>query len=74
MDERDIDMFIELGWWVSVSPTVSKGKWQWTCGIYKRGKKTGNWITDNCKTHETPQGAYEWARSILQKKIEVVVN
>lgn len=61
MLERDIDSLLERGLWVSVTPVMSKGEWAWTCGIYKKGKKTGNWITDNCKTHTTPSEAYDWA-------------
>ena len=33
MEKEDIDFLIKKGWWLSVSPVMSKGKWAWTCGI-----------------------------------------
>jgi hypothetical protein len=70
MYEEDIDLLIEKGWWVSVSPVMSKGKWAFTCGIYNRKKKSGNWVTEHCKTHSTPYLAYEWAFGILEKSLK----
>ena len=68
MLEADIEKLIEKGMWVSVTPVMSKGKWAFTCGIYKRRIKTGNWSTINCKTHATPQRCYDWALQILEKQ------
>lgn len=70
MLESDIQELITRGWWVSVAPVMSNGKWAWTCGLYKRGKRTGNWITEDCKTHKTPIKAYEWALKQLEKRIQ----
>jgi len=69
MEEEDIVDLIKRGWWVSVSPVNSGGKWKFTCGIYKKYQKSGNWVTDNCKTFSTPQQCYEWAKDILEKEI-----
>ena len=69
MEEEDIENLIKRGWWVSVSPVNSEGKWKFTCGIYKKYQKSGNWVTDNCKTFSTPQQCYEWAKDILEKEI-----
>tara|TARA_R110000744_G_scaffold114516_1_gene214200 strand:- start:128 stop:376 length:249 start_codon:yes stop_codon:yes gene_type:complete len=69
MEEEDIVELISRGWWVSVSPVNNGGKWKFTCGIYKKYEKSGNWITDNCKTFSTPQQCYEWAKDILEKEI-----
>ena len=66
MDNKDIDTLLQAGWWVSVTPVMSDGKWAWTCGIYKKGKKTGNWITNNCKTWPSPNEAYDWAFNNLE--------
>lgn len=69
MEQVDIDTLLEAGFWVSVSPIMSKGEWAWTCGVYKRGKKTGTWVTESCKTFKTPGEGYEWALQKLLKKI-----
>ena len=69
MEEEDIEELLKRGWWVSVSPVNSGDKWKFTCGVYKKYKKSGNWITDNCKTFSTPQQCYSWAKSILEKKM-----
>ena len=66
MEDIDIDLLLAKGYWVSVTPVMSKGKWEWTCGVYKKGKKTGNWVTNNCKTHTTPNKAYKWALDQLE--------
>lgn len=63
MRDVDIDWLMSKGWWMSVAPVMSKGKWAFTCGVYKRSKKTGNWITEDCKTHKTPTAAFEWGAS-----------
>ena len=69
MEEEDIQELISRGWWVSVSPVSSEGKWKFTCGIYKKYQKSGNWVTDNCKSFTTPQQCYDWARKTLEKQI-----
>tara|TARA_R110002153_G_scaffold218055_1_gene370535 strand:+ start:191 stop:442 length:252 start_codon:yes stop_codon:yes gene_type:complete len=69
MEEEDIQELISRGWWVSVSPVNSEGKWKFTCGIYKKYEKSGNWVTDNCKSFTTPQQCYDWARKTLEKQI-----
>lgn len=74
MDDQDINVLMQAGWWVSVSPVVSQGEWVWTCGIYKKGKKTGNWVTEDCRTHSTPEEAYDWAREILYEKVKPILN
>ena len=38
---------------------------------YKRGKKTGNWITEDCKTHKTPSIAYKWGAERIKDIIEL---
>jgi len=67
MLEDDIQELISRGWWVSVSPVNSEGKWKFTCGIYKKYKKSGNWVTDNCKTFASPQLCYDWAMDYLER-------
>jgi hypothetical protein len=69
MEERDIDLLMEAGWWVQVSPVVLADRKAWTCAVYKRGKKTGNWITEFVQSFPTPYKCYEWAGEILQKEI-----
>ena len=70
MIEEDIKELMKRGWWVSVSPVMSNGKWSFTCGIYKRFKKSGNWTTETCKTFSTPHGCYKWAMNFLQRQEE----
>jgi len=60
MDERDIDHYLELGYWVQVSPLANAGS-GWICGVYKRGKKTGNWVTESSKQFKTPHECFDWA-------------
>jgi len=74
MNAEDIDWLMEKGWWVSVAPVMSKGKWAWTCGVYKRGKKTGNWITEDCKTHKTPSVAFQWGSNKVKQLIEDITS
>ena len=68
MLEDDIQELIDRGWWVSVSPVMSNGKWAFTCGIYKRFTSSGNWTTETCKTHSTPQRCYDWALKFLERQ------
>ena len=60
MDERDIDHYLEIGYWIQVSPLANAGS-GWICGVYKRGKKTGNWITEASKQFKTPHECFDWA-------------
>ena len=60
MNERVIDYYLELGYWVQVSPLANAGS-GWICGVYKKGKKTGNWITESTKQEPTPHECYNWA-------------
>lgn len=69
MCHEDIDWLMSKGWWVSVAPVMSKGKWAWTCGVYKRGKKTGNWVTEDCKTHKSPAKAFEWGANRVMELV-----
>ena len=68
MLEFDIQELLKSGWWVSVSPVNSGGEWKFTCGIYKNYKKSGNWVTDNCKSFPDPQQCYDWAINYLKKQ------
>ena len=68
MLEDDIKELISKGWWVSVSPVNSGGKWQFTCGIYKRFASSGNWTTETCKTFTEAQLCYDWALSYLERQ------
>ena len=65
----NIEYLLKKGWWISVSPVNSGGEWKFTCGIYKKYEKSGNWVTDNCKTFATPPQCYEWAINYLEKKL-----
>tara|TARA_R100000734_G_C3216928_1_gene29906 strand:+ start:53 stop:256 length:204 start_codon:yes stop_codon:yes gene_type:complete len=67
MDEEVIKYLIDKGWWIQVSPLAHKG---WMCGLYKRGKKTGNWVTEISREFETPQDCYNWA--MLKVKYETL--
>jgi len=60
MNERVIDYYLEIGWWIQVSPLANAGS-GWICGVYKRGKKSGNWITECSKQFATPHECYNWA-------------
>ena len=70
MLEDDIQELINYGWWVSVSPVNVGNKWKFTCGVYKKYKKSGNWVTDNCKSFASPQECYDWAHNYLERNIE----
>jgi len=61
MDEINIDHYLELGYWIQVSPLANAGS-GWICGIYKRGKKSGSWITECSKQFDTPSECYYWAK------------
>lgn len=50
------------GWWVQVSPLAAQG--EWICAIYKLGKKF--WVTEECRSFDNPDDAYEWAFSKIQ--------
>ena len=67
MNDLEIDRLLEYGLWVQVSP-LANGK-RWVCAIYKKGKKTGNWITEHTKTFKTPYLCYDWAAGIINKEI-----
>ena len=58
MTDEQIKEMLSQGWWVQVSPLAHKG---WVCGLYKKGKKTGNWITEMSMEFETPNECYNWA-------------
>ncbi len=59
MDERKIDFWLTQGVWVQVSPLAHDTGW--VCAVYKKGKKTGNWITEYTKTFEHPYECFDWA-------------
>lgn len=60
MNERVIDYYLELGYWIQVSPLANAGS-GWICGVYKRGAVSGNWITQSSKQKPTPHECYNWA-------------
>ena len=39
MNARDIDILVDQGFWIQVSPLANAGS-GWICGVYKRGKKS----------------------------------
>lgn len=59
MDERKIDFWLTQGVWVQVSPLAHNTGW--VCGVYKQGKKTGNWVTEYTRTFAHPYECYNWA-------------
>ena len=63
-----MEQLLKGDWWISVSPVNSQGKWQFTCGVYKKFKKSGNWVTDTCKTFPDPHQCYEWAINYIERK------
>jgi hypothetical protein len=69
MEDEDINVLLRAGLWFTVTPVLSKGEWKWTCGVYKKNKKTGAWKTETCKTWKTPGEAYDWALSKLTKRV-----
>jgi hypothetical protein len=60
MTDVQINELLEIGWWVQVSPLANAGS-GWICGIYKKGKKTGNWSTTESRKFDTPNDCYHWA-------------
>ena len=60
MTDKQISEMIDKGWWVQVSPLANAGS-GWMCGIYKKGKKTGNWITEVTRQFDSPGDCYNWA-------------
>jgi len=66
MEEIDIDYYLSIGYWVQVSPLANAGS-GWICGVYKRGKKTGNWVTESSKQFKTPLDCYYWSEKEIQK-------
>ena len=63
MEDADIDLLLENGWWIQVSPVMLDDRNMWTCAIYKKTKKF--WVTDKVKSFPTPNKCYEWALDIL---------
>ena len=49
----------EKGWWMKVAPLAGIDPERWVCSIYKKGKVS--WITEECKSFNDPESAYEWA-------------
>ena len=70
MEKEDIDFLLKEGWWIQVSPLANSGS-GWVCGIYKRGKKTGNWVTEYTRTYKSPHACYKWARRVLEKELDI---
>jgi len=66
MDARDIDILVDQGFWIQVSPLANAGS-GWICGVYKRGKKTGNWITEASKQFNHPYDCYDWAYEFINQ-------
>ena len=66
MDERSIDHLLSMGYWIQASPLANAGS-GWVCGVYKRGKKTGNWITEVSKTFDHPYECYNWAEECINE-------
>jgi len=69
MSERDIDHLLSIGFWIQVSPLANAGS-GWICGVYKRGKKTGNWITEISKKFDTPNECFNWAEEQIHELIQ----
>jgi hypothetical protein len=65
MDKRDIDFLLQLGLWVQVSPLAHNNGW--VCAVYKQGPKTGNWVTEMCKTFDHPYECYDWAKECVNE-------
>jgi len=69
MLDSDIKELLDRGWWVSVTPVNVGGKWKFTCGVYKKYKKSGNWVTNNCKSFANPQRCYDWALKQIENNV-----
>jgi len=67
MSESQIDELLSEGWWIQVSPLANAGS-GWICGIYKKGKKTGNWVTEETRKFDTPNDCYNWAKLRIKYK------
>ena len=65
MDVRVIDFLLSQGYWFQVSP-LAHGT-GWACAVYKKGKKSGNWITEKCKTLDTPHEGFDWCYDEMHK-------
>ena len=70
MNERVIDYYLELGYWIQVSPLANAGS-GWICGVYKRGKKSLNWITECSKQFDTPKECYDWADKKIHELLRI---
>ena len=66
MSEREIDHLLSIGFWIQISPLANAGS-GWICGVYKRGKKTGNWVTESSKKFDTPRECYYWGKEQIQE-------
>jgi len=66
MSERDIDHLLSIGFWIQISPLANAGS-GWICGVYKRGKKTGNWVTESSKKFDTPNECYYWGKEQIRE-------
>lgn len=64
MSRLEIDRLLEIGFWIQVSPLAYKGS-GWVCCVYKQGRKTGNWISEQTKTFDSPNECYDWAESVI---------
>jgi len=65
MEDKEIDILLEMGWWIQVSPVSLQDSKGWTCGVYKQFKKSRNWVTEYVKSFETPHECYVWAYEII---------
>lgn len=66
MEDIDIDVLLEMGVWVQVSPVMLNDRSMWTCAIYKKTKKF--WVTDEVKSFKTPGKCYSWALDTIVEK------
>ena len=67
MNRREIDTLLDMGWWIQVSPVQLLHSKGWTCGVYKRFKKSGNWVTEYVKSFTTPHECYVWAEKKIRE-------
>lgn len=76
MTNLEIDNLISKYKWITVSPvgfikgsdSPTETTWNWTCAVFKRFKKSGNWSTENCKTFKSPQEAYKWGLNEIKQR------
>tara|TARA_Y100001937_G_scaffold106911_1_gene149093 strand:+ start:6159 stop:6359 length:201 start_codon:yes stop_codon:yes gene_type:complete len=59
MEEKDIELLLEKGIWVSCRPFRKK----WEFVVYKR--KTTGWVKRKRKLFTHPAAAYDWAINYL---------